>query len=117
MTQDVLTVFRAHPDHVFPVAREERLVGDVTDVGEKISPLRREEVHQIESLRAGFQQGCRRRQEVDVRVRTHPSLGAKVRNAFDLQLQLALLGSNLKPSTHRLIFKSLRHLQVHVAYR
>ena len=117
MTQDMLAVLRAHPDHVFLVAGDEGLAGEIPDVREEISPLCCQEVHEVESLGAGFQQCCSWRQEVDVSVCVHPSFRAEVSDTFDLQLELALPGSNLQLLTHRRVFKSLRHLQVHVAYR
>ena len=116
MSQDMLAILSTHPNHIFLIAGDERLIGDVADVREQISPLRRQKVNQIYSLGSGFQQRRDRRQEMDMSVGAHPSLGAEVRNPADFKVQLALIWLDLEPSTHRRVFKPFRYLNIDIAH-
>ena len=114
--ENVLAVFTAYPDHGFLVAGKQRLIRDVADVGKQIAPLGREEVNQIKSLRPGFEQRRRGRQEMDVGVCGYPSLGAEIGDAPDLDAQFALTGFDLQPAADRRVFESLSHLEVNFTH-
>ena len=100
-----------------PSGRGEVARPQVGDVGELVAELGREQVDERDVLGGRLEQGGRRRQEVDVRIRGHPAGGTQVDRAFELELELArpAVDDDLRPD--RTMIEALDDLDLDGARR
>ena len=78
MPQQVLPFFGTEMHDRFAVTRALRPVREVPYVGKEISPLRGQQMNQIETFPLAFQYGRGGRKKVDVRVGAGPIVRAKI---------------------------------------
>src|ERR1700677_4320530 len=90
MTQEMLPVFCAHINHRLTISGGERPLRQVTHIGEEISPLRCQEMDQVQPLCLPFQNRARGGKEMHMRFGAPPAFGLQTVNARHLEAQFPL---------------------------
>src|SRR5262245_520154 len=116
MTQDVLTVFGSHPDHHFSILRSQSAIGKIADIREKLAPLSSQQVNKVQAFGLSLQDGCPRREKVNVSVGADPTLRAQIGESRNLQIQLPLARLDLQSLTDSFVLKPFRHFQKNFAH-
>ena len=57
MPEHVLAVFSADPDHHVAVVGGERIVIEISNIGEQVAPLRGQHIDQVETFGLSFKNG------------------------------------------------------------
>ena len=117
MAEEMLAILGTYPDNRLLVADLRHITRNIADVGEQITPLRRQEIDQVQPLGLPLEPGRSRREEVDVRIGRHPAPAPPVERPLERQRQFALSRLDRHLLADRPVLEPLTQLHVHVTDR
>src|SRR6476646_1394565 len=106
MSEEVLPVLLGRVDDRFSTARDRRTADKLLGIGVQVSPLRKQQVDDVEILTPSLEVTSLSRQEVDVGVAAKPALGIHVAPALQSKLEHLLSRSDRDPLPQRFILES-----------